>query len=153
MREVSRVLPYQFMGREADTAGLYYYRARYYSPMTAGFISEDPARFAGGQLSFYAGFRGIHWTTTIHTDCGPSPSQLLMVLVVRLNLEKTLKRGNGFGVVDSGRVWKMALVLTRLENALVEMRHRVTEPLWGLMWKSGLRRDFGLGIPYKGLLV
>jgi len=50
--------PYQFMGREADTAGLYYYRARYYSPQFPGFISEDPARFAGGQLSFYAGFRG-----------------------------------------------------------------------------------------------
>jgi RHS repeat-associated protein len=50
--------PYQFMGREADTPGLYYYRARYYSPMMAGFISEDPAGFAGGQLSFYSGFRG-----------------------------------------------------------------------------------------------
>jgi RHS repeat-associated protein len=50
--------PYQYTGREADTAGLYYYRARYYSPMMAGFISEDPARFAGGQLSFYAGFGG-----------------------------------------------------------------------------------------------
>jgi RHS repeat-associated protein len=50
--------PYQFMGREADTAGLYYYRARYYSPMMAGFISEDPIGFGGGQLSFYAGFRG-----------------------------------------------------------------------------------------------
>lgn len=46
--------PYQYTGREADTSGLYYYRARYYSPMTAGFISEDPARFAGGQPSFYA---------------------------------------------------------------------------------------------------
>jgi RHS repeat-associated protein len=50
--------PYQFMAREADTAGLYYYRARYYSPMMTGFISEDPAGFAGGQLSFYAGFGG-----------------------------------------------------------------------------------------------
>jgi RHS repeat-associated protein len=46
--------PYQFMGREADAPGLYYYRARYYSPMMAGFISEDPIGFAGGQLSFYA---------------------------------------------------------------------------------------------------
>lgn len=50
--------PYQYMGREADTAGLYYYRARYYSPMMGGFISEDPAKFAGGQLSFYAAFGG-----------------------------------------------------------------------------------------------
>ncbi|WP_308142812.1 RHS repeat-associated core domain-containing protein [Burkholderia pseudomallei] len=46
--------PYQYTGREADTAGLYYYRARYYSPMTTGFISEDPIAFGGGQLSFYA---------------------------------------------------------------------------------------------------
>jgi RHS repeat-associated protein len=46
--------PYQYTGREADTSGLYYYRARYYSPMMAGFISEDPVGFSGGQLSFYA---------------------------------------------------------------------------------------------------
>jgi RHS repeat-associated protein len=46
--------PYQYTGREADAPGLYYYRARYYSPHFPGFISEDPARFAGGQLSFYA---------------------------------------------------------------------------------------------------
>ncbi|CAJ5349813.1 RHS repeat-associated core domain protein [Burkholderia pseudomallei] len=50
--------PYQYTGREADTAGLYYYRARYYSPQLPGFISEDPIGFAGGQLSFYAGFGG-----------------------------------------------------------------------------------------------
>lgn len=46
--------PYQYTGREADIAGLYYYRARYYSPMMGGFISEDPIMFAGRQLSFYA---------------------------------------------------------------------------------------------------
>ncbi|MFG6935575.1 RHS repeat-associated core domain-containing protein [Burkholderia pseudomallei] len=46
--------PYQFTGREADAPGLYYYRARYYSPMMGGFISEDPIGFAGGQPSFYA---------------------------------------------------------------------------------------------------
>ncbi|WP_236872520.1 RHS repeat-associated core domain-containing protein [Burkholderia pseudomallei] len=45
---------YEYTGREADTAGLYYYRARYYSPMMAGFISEDPITSGGGQLSFYA---------------------------------------------------------------------------------------------------
>jgi RHS repeat-associated protein len=50
--------PYQYTGREADTPGLYYYRARYYSPMMGGFISEDPAGFAGRQLSFYAYVNG-----------------------------------------------------------------------------------------------
>jgi len=46
--------PYQYTGREADSAGLYYYRARYYSPVMGGFVSEDPITFGGGQLSFYA---------------------------------------------------------------------------------------------------
>jgi RHS repeat-associated protein len=50
--------PYQFTGREADAPGLYYYRARYYSPVFSGFISEDPISFGGGQLSFYAYVNG-----------------------------------------------------------------------------------------------
>ncbi|MBF4067486.1 DUF6531 domain-containing protein [Burkholderia pseudomallei] len=49
--------PYQFTGREMDAPALYYYRARYYSPMMAGFISEDQVRFGGGQLTFY-GYAG-----------------------------------------------------------------------------------------------
>jgi len=46
--------PYQYTGREADNPGLYYYRARYYSPMMGRFISEDPLGFGGGQNNFYA---------------------------------------------------------------------------------------------------
>ncbi|MET3653896.1 RHS repeat-associated core domain-containing protein [Dyella japonica] len=46
--------PYQYTGREADSPGLSYYRARYYSPAMGGFISEDPLGFGGGQNSFYA---------------------------------------------------------------------------------------------------
>ena len=46
--------PYQYAGREADTAGLYYYRARYYSPTMGRFIGEDPIGFDGGQANFYA---------------------------------------------------------------------------------------------------
>jgi len=46
--------PYQYTGREADGPGLYYYRARYYSPMIGRFISEDPLSFRGGQNNFYA---------------------------------------------------------------------------------------------------
>jgi RHS repeat-associated protein len=34
---------YQFTGRENDGTGLYYYRARYYSPTLQRFISQDPA--------------------------------------------------------------------------------------------------------------
>jgi len=47
--------PFQFTGREWDAeTGLYFYRARYYSPDMRRFISEDPIRFAGGDVNFYA---------------------------------------------------------------------------------------------------
>ena len=45
--------PYQYTGREVDDAGLYYYRARYYSPTMGRFISEDPIGFGSGQNNFY----------------------------------------------------------------------------------------------------
>ena len=44
----------QYTGRENDATGLYYYRARYYSPSLQRFISEDPVRFRGGDVNFYA---------------------------------------------------------------------------------------------------
>lgn len=37
----------QYNGRDNDGTGLYYYRARYYSPMFGRFISEDPLEFSG----------------------------------------------------------------------------------------------------------
>jgi RHS repeat-associated protein len=40
--------PYQYTGRENDGTGLYYFRARYYSPTFQRFISEDPLGQAGG---------------------------------------------------------------------------------------------------------
>ena len=46
--------PYQFTGRENDATGLYYYRARYYSPTFQRFIAQDPIGFAGGDANLYA---------------------------------------------------------------------------------------------------
>jgi RHS repeat-associated protein len=44
----------QFTGRENDGTGLYFNRARFYSPALQRFISEDPIGFAGGpNLSSY----------------------------------------------------------------------------------------------------
>ena len=46
---------YKFTAREWDSQlGLYYYRARFYSPTTGRFISEDPISFAGGQVNLNA---------------------------------------------------------------------------------------------------
>jgi len=44
----------QYTGRENDGTGLYYYRARYYSPSLQRFISQDPIGFAGGDVNIYA---------------------------------------------------------------------------------------------------
>ncbi len=39
---------YQYIGRETDATRLYYFRNRYYNPITRTFLSEDPMRLAGG---------------------------------------------------------------------------------------------------------
>jgi RHS repeat-associated protein len=44
---------FQYTGRENDNTGLYYYRARYYSPELQRFISQDPIRFKGG-INWYS---------------------------------------------------------------------------------------------------
>ena len=45
---------FAYTGRELDATGLYFYRARYYSPGLDRFISEDPLGFAGGDMNLYA---------------------------------------------------------------------------------------------------
>jgi RHS repeat-associated protein len=45
--------PRTFTGREDDTTGLMYFRARYYDPNFGRFVSEDPVGYYGG-MNFYA---------------------------------------------------------------------------------------------------
>lgn len=44
---------FAYTGRELDSTGLYFYRARYYSPGLQRFISEDPIGLSGG-INTYA---------------------------------------------------------------------------------------------------
>lgn len=46
--------PSQYTGRENEGNGLYFYRARYYSPLLGRFISEDPLGVGGGDLNLYS---------------------------------------------------------------------------------------------------
>lgn len=46
--------PSQYTGRDNDGTGLYFYRARYYSPAWQRFLSEDPIGLNGGQPKLYA---------------------------------------------------------------------------------------------------
>ncbi len=46
--------PYAFTGREYDAeTGLYYYRARYYDPLSGRFISKDPIGLNGDNVNLY----------------------------------------------------------------------------------------------------
>ena len=56
---------YDYTGRENDGTGLYYYRARYYSPGLQRFMSEDPLGLAAGDASFYS---YAHNNPVIYTD-------------------------------------------------------------------------------------
>jgi RHS repeat-associated protein len=60
----------QYSGRENDGTGLYYYRARYYSPILQRFISEDPAGFAAGDTNLYSyvGNNPIDWRDPLGLD-------------------------------------------------------------------------------------
>ncbi|HKQ51208.1 MAG TPA: RHS repeat-associated core domain-containing protein [Pyrinomonadaceae bacterium] len=55
--------PAQYTGRENDGTGLYFYRARYYSPTLQRFVSEDPVGFGGGDANLYAYVRNepVRW--------------------------------------------------------------------------------------------
>ncbi len=46
--------PYQYTGRENDSTGLQYNRARYYSPTTGRFTSQDPLGLEGSGTNLYA---------------------------------------------------------------------------------------------------
>lgn len=66
--------PFQYTGRENDGTGLYYYRARYYSPELQRFISEDPIALGSGDINFYVYVKNqpINLTDSLGLKgCGP----------------------------------------------------------------------------------
>jgi len=60
---------FAYTGRELDTTGLYFYRARYYSAGLTRFLSEDPIEFAGGtNLYSYAANDPLDFRDPLGTD-------------------------------------------------------------------------------------
>jgi RHS repeat-associated protein len=85
---------FQYTGRENDPTGLYYYRARYYSPRLHRFLSEDPAGFRGGR-NFYS---YVANSPTVATDP--------LGLAVTISLYKCCWGGNHTGIaVDAWSPW------------------------------------------------
>jgi len=65
--------PYFFTGRRFDAeTGLYYYRARYYSPDTGRFLQTDPIGYlAGLNLYTYVGNNPLNWVDPLGLDWYP----------------------------------------------------------------------------------
>jgi RHS repeat-associated protein len=70
---------FQYTGRENEGNGLYYYRARYYSPVLGRFINEDPLGLGGRDINFYAyvGADPINFVDPDGTDALPTAAGLL----------------------------------------------------------------------------
>jgi RHS repeat-associated protein len=63
--------PFQYTAREFDSeTGLYYYRARYYDPNIARFLSEDPIGLDGG-INFYGFVKNTPINYTDPSGKGP----------------------------------------------------------------------------------
>jgi RHS repeat-associated protein len=71
--------PSQYTGRENDGTGLYYYRARYYSPGLQRFISEDPiGLLGGGNIYAYASNNPISFSDPFGLISGGGPLSFLV---------------------------------------------------------------------------
>jgi RHS repeat-associated protein len=81
--------PFQYTGRENDGTGLYYYRARYYSPELQRFISEDPIRLAGGDVNYYAYVGNNPVNVTDPSGKGP----ILFGVCISLTIADTIDTG------------------------------------------------------------
>jgi RHS repeat-associated protein len=72
---------FQYTGRENDGNGLYFYRARYYSPGLGRFVSEDPLRFYGGyNLYAYVNDSPIDYVDPLGQQQRYSPPQKALPL-------------------------------------------------------------------------
>ena len=71
MRHYTSTNASQYTGRENDGNGLYFYRARYYSPSMHRFVSQEPLGFAGGGANLYA-YAG-NSPTNLRDPSGKSP--------------------------------------------------------------------------------
>ncbi len=93
--------PTRFTGREDDGTGLYFYRARYYSPSLQRFLSEDPLGFGGGDPNLYA-YVGNRPTNL--TDPGGQVPAAVVAALVGCLVDASISAASGVAInVLTGR--------------------------------------------------
>ncbi len=104
---------YQFTGRENDGAGLYYYRARYYSPTFQRFIGQDPLGFAAGDANLYAYVKNSPQSITDLLGL-QSVDDLLNTAVIDFNENRSLNGSQQPSLLDD----TAQAVLNRMDQGL-----------------------------------
>jgi RHS repeat-associated protein len=146
---------YLFTGREYDPeTGLYYYRARYYSPSIGIFISQDPLSFAAGDANLT---RYVGNMPTMFSD----PFGLMVVAEAAPVTESGLRAGSsivggtiGFacGYVEAWYSGNPNPLKKAVEEAVIGVTLGLT--VGGLMKKlpGDLQGIFGAILTVKGLI-
>jgi RHS repeat-associated protein len=110
-----------FTGRELDgETGLYFYRARYFSPQLARFISEDPIGFAGKDWNLY---RYAINSPANYRD--PSGTDLIGNVILRVNLVAV----NGGGTAALTTVGARTLCVVIIPALQIESIISVGDPI------------------------
>jgi len=161
---------YQFTGRESDGAtGLYFYRARYFSPTFGRFISEDPLGFPGGpDLNLYA---YVSNAPTVFTDAlGLEPDEdncepwgvdvNFQVLFFDFGFSITTCGFDpyaGFGVGIGASAAPVTPLNTFGPESCITLTGSTTKGLWGVQgsvgvdenmdWGGSVAPTFGIGTP------
>jgi RHS repeat-associated protein len=130
----------QYTGRENDNpgnaGGLYYYRARYYMPGCARFISEDPIGWASGQTNNYGYVGG---DPVGYVD----PYGLCPDLVMSFGAGMTVFNGNLTGPSQGAAIgFNVSLNLTSLQISISGFEHQLS----GLGLYFGAEGQGSLGI-------
>jgi RHS repeat-associated protein len=101
---------FTYTGREFDSeSGLYYYRARYYSPSLGRFISEDTIGFAGGDANLY---RYVGNSPTHANDPSGNLATLEKAVLIGASVGGAFGAGCSFleswaeGTLNEPAVWK-----------------------------------------------
>ena len=111
--------PYQFTGRENDGTGLYYYRARYYSPTLQRFIAQDPIGFGGGNVNIY---QYVHNDPLDAADsiglCGHKPcnASLPSNPAAALLSQLIFAEATGIGITPTNSLTEMAAIAYTVIN-------------------------------------
>jgi RHS repeat-associated protein len=105
--------PFQYTGRENDGTGLYYYRARYYSPKAKRFIAEDPIGQAGG-INTYMYVEGDPISATDPLGLMTSQARV-MALLAQGNLAEATVIAEAMGLTIAPR---LAQTQTSIQNLM-----------------------------------